>query len=196
MIQTTSSWRRTGRSRSSGQFFVRSIGRTMQIKVRSEARLWPLRIHFRAAAKACSQRILDSSYSPGGTHCSCKLDAREPAYEHRHACLCALCEASLAKRISEALPRFSMSCLTEHGVASVKAGFRLQNPPDPLAIRDDVELSQRTVWELMVLLDQDGWIHAVKEKGSDAPYNPDGGQKVRYSNLGLRRTTLRGLHVH
>ena len=109
-----------------------------------------------------------------------KLDARDPTFQEKHSCLCALDAAGLARKLSED-ERFSTWCMTEHGVSCGRIGCQLGSPSHALAIRDDVELSERSVWELMVLLDHDGWQHKVKDKGPEPPYRADADNKVWFS---------------
>ena len=112
-----------------------------------------------------------------------KLDARDPTFQEKHSCLCALDAAGLARKLSED-ERFSTWCMTEHGVSCGRIGCQLGSPSHALAIRDDVELSERSVWELMVLLDHDGWQHKVKDKGPEPPYRADADNKVWFSRPG------------
>ena len=48
-----------------------------------------------------------------------------------------------------------------------------------------IPLRERSVWELLVILDQDGWEHKVKNTSSnDEPYVPGSGEKLWYSKPG------------
>ena len=111
-----------------------------------------------------------------------KVDVREPGVHEWRACLSAMTDVGLVQKLSED-ERFSMWCLTEQGVAGVKVGSLLEQPSYAMAIRDGVDLAERTVWELLLLLDQDGWKHAVKDKGDQDCYRP-GSDKVWYSRPG------------
>ena len=51
------------------------------------------------------------------------------------------------------------------------------------AVREQVDVSERSVLELMLLLDMDGWTHMVKDKGKDEPYVP-GSAKVWFTKPG------------
>ena len=58
-------------------------------------------------------------------------------------------------------------------------GSLLQQPSYAVAIRDGMDLADRTVWELLLLLDQDGWKHAVQDKRDQESYD-----KVWFSRPG------------
>lgn len=76
-----------------------------------------------------------------------------------------------------------MWSLTDVGLVTVKAGFDLKAPSRCLQARPDVGLADKSVWELVLLLDGDGWKHIVKLKDvADAPYTPtDSSTKVWYT---------------
>ena len=112
-----------------------------------------------------------------------KLDVRDPAFEEKRVCLRALNDCGLARNLGDD-GRYSTWCLTENGIASCKTGYQLSSPSYALEMRNDVELAERTVWELMLLLDRNGWQHMVKDKGQDDPYRHDAGNKIWYSKPG------------
>ena len=80
--------------------------------------------------------------------------------------------------------RFSTWVLLERGLKTIKAGYRLKDPVPVCAVREQVDISERSVLELMLSLDMDGWTHMVKEKGKDEPYVPGSTAKVWFTKPG------------
>ena len=114
-----------------------------------------------------------------------KLDDLVPGQglELRKACLDGMLDAGMVRKLYED-ERSSTWCLTEHGVQSIKVGHAADRPSHALEIRSEVALEDRTVWELLVLLDKEGWQHVVKDKGNDDPYRPGSTPKIWFSKPG------------
>ena len=111
-----------------------------------------------------------------------ELDDRRSEAEHWRPCLLAMESAGLVQKLSED-SRFSKWLLLDAGDKAIKAGYIIRQPAQALQIRDGVDLRDRTQWELIALLDREGWTHMVKSKSKgDANYVPgNSGQKMWYS---------------
>ena len=113
-----------------------------------------------------------------------ELDGRRSEAESWKQCLAAMENAGLVKKTHED-KRFSQWCLQEEGARVIKAGYRVKCPQQALQIRSGAELTDRSPWELISLLDKDGWTHMVKARGKhDATYVPGSTPKVWYSSPG------------
>ncbi|CAE7287875.1 unnamed protein product [Symbiodinium pilosum] len=114
----------------------------------------------------------------------CPLRGKRERGPERKACLSAMESAGLLQRVSED-DRFSKWLLLGKGEAAIKAGYCARRPHAALAIREDIEASSRAVWELIAILDQQGWAHMTVEKNkSQEPYVPGSGPLLWYSKPG------------
>ena len=111
------------------------------------------------------------------------LDEHRPETAGWKDCLNSMADAGLVDMVSSDA-RFSKWALREKGLQRMKAGYRLKNPVQLCGLRNDVAVSERSVWELMLSLDLDGWTHVVKKKANDPPYVPGSTPKVWYSRPG------------
>jgi len=112
------------------------------------------------------------------------LDQRQSGADQKQACLEALQAVGVVRAgLNDA--RFPIWFLAEASIPAVKAGYRVASPQHALAIQNEIPLRERSVWELLVILDQDGWEHKVKNTSSnDEPYVPGSGEKLWYSKPG------------
>ena len=113
-----------------------------------------------------------------------ELDVRQERGSEKKACVSAMEAAGLLQRVSED-DRFSKWLLLGKGEEAIKAGYCVRRPRAALAIREDVEASSRTVWELIAILDDQGWTHMIAKKNkSQDPYVPGSGPLLWYSKPG------------
>ena len=91
--------------------------------------------------------------------------------------------AGLLRLVSEDV-RFSTWELLEKGQAVIKAGFRVSRPTQALAIRNDVDVADRTVWELIRTLDERGWTHMIMNKGKQEAHVPGSTNMLWYTKPG------------
>ena len=96
------------------------------------------------------------------------LDQRGPGTEGWQHCLASLADAGLLDRVSSDA-RFSKWRLRD---SATQRRNCLKRPLQPLALQDDVKAPESSVWQLIALLDAQGWTHVVKDTGKDDPYVP------------------------
>ena len=98
-------------------------------------------------------------------------------------CFLVMQAAGLLRLVSEDV-RFSTWELLEKGQAVIKAGFRVSRPTQALAIRNDVDVADRTVWELIRTLDERGWTHMIMNKGKQEAHVPGSTNMLWYTKPG------------
>jgi hypothetical protein len=113
------------------------------------------------------------------------FDSRHSDFAHHISVLASLEDAGCIKQQARDA-RYSTWKLTPDGYATIKPGFHLHDPTRSLIERKGIVLAERSIWELVVLLDQSSWRHIVKPKSKhDAPYTPsEPATKVWYSSVG------------
>jgi hypothetical protein len=117
------------------------------------------------------------------------IDHVHPHSAHRAMLLERLSGISMVERAEGSAGRLEKWKLTENGKNSVLCCHRLQSPTLTLSISSDAPLEERSVWELVLHLERDGWRHKVCPSGQTIlmpPYK-DGAEKVWYTKAGADR---------